>query len=175
MFGPPLMSPSLQVVTGMITPAILILAAGSLVTSTLVRIGRIVDNIRALMNRGMRMRRDGNDEAVRIIDQMLEVLLQRNDLARRALLGYYASISLFLLGSLVIALTLLFHSPLAYLGPLIVIVGGGFLFAASAALVFEVNLSSGSVRQEVQWYRMRAFDPPAEHGEKVSEAQTPPG
>jgi uncharacterized protein DUF2721 len=158
--GTPVMSPSLQIVTGMITPAILILAAGSLVTSTLVRIGRIVDNIRALMARGMDMRRIGNEKAVRIIDQQLDVLLRRSDLARRALFGYYLAISIFLLASLVIALTLLFHSPLAWLGPAFVMIGGVFLFAASASLVFEVNTSSGSMRQEIQWYRMRAFDPP---------------
>jgi len=39
--------------------------------------------------------------------------------------------------------------------------GGVFLFAGSACLVIEVNISSGSMRQEVQWYRMCAFDPPA--------------
>ncbi|MBV8172806.1 MAG: DUF2721 domain-containing protein [Candidatus Eremiobacteraeota bacterium] len=152
--------PSLQVVSAMITPAILILAAGSLVASTLVRIGRIVDNVRALIVRGQEMRRSGNDEAVAVIDQQLNTLLRRNDLTRTALICYYSAISLFLLSTLVIGFTLLFHSPLDWLGPSIVMLGGLFLFAGSAALVVEVNVSSGSTRHEVQWYRMRAFDPP---------------
>jgi len=161
MFGSGIsMLPSLQVVTGMITPAILILAAGSLVQGTLIRLGRIVDNIRALIARGLEMRLAGNEDALRLIDSHLTILLRRNDLARTALVCYYTAISLFLLSTLVIALTLLFHK-LDWLGPAIVMLGGAFLFAGSAALVIEVNVSSGSTRQEIQWYRQRAFDPPS--------------
>jgi hypothetical protein len=156
------MHPSLQVVTGMITPAILILAAGSLVSGTLVRIGRIVDNIRALIARGEMMRRAGNDNALRIVDRQLDFLLRRSDLARTALVCYYSAISLFLLSILFIGLTLLHVINQDWLGPSIVMLGGVFLFAGSACLVIEVNISSGSMRQEVQWYRVGAFDPPAE-------------
>jgi hypothetical protein len=155
--------PSLQVVSAMITPAILILAAGSLVASTLVRLGRIVDNIRALIARGQEMREAGNENAVLIVDQMLHVLLRRNDLARTALICYYTAISLFLLSTLVIGFTLLLHSKLDWVGPAIVMLGGICLFAGSAALVVEVNVSSGTTRQEVQWYHHRAFDPPHDH------------
>jgi hypothetical protein len=155
--------PSLQVVSAMITPAILILAAGSLVASTLVRLGRIVDNIRALIARGQDMREAGNESALRIVDQMLHVLLRRNDLARNALICYYTAISLFLLSTLVIGFTLLLHSKLDWIGPAIVMLGSICLFAGSAALVVEVNVSSGTTRQEVQWYHQRAFDPPHDH------------
>jgi hypothetical protein len=152
------MLPSLSVVTGMITPAILILAAGSLVSSTLVRIGRIVDQTRALIRRGEEMRRIGNHAALPLIDEQLAMLLRRGDLARNALMGFYVAIALFLLSSLAIALTLLLHSRLAWLGPAFVILGGMCLFAAAAALVVEVNLSGGSTRLEVNWYRTGAFD-----------------
>lgn len=155
------MHPSLQVVTGMITPAILILAAGSLVSGTLVRVGRIVDNIRALIARGELMRRAGNDNALRILDRQLDFLLRRSDLARTALVCYYTAISLFLLSILFIGLTLLHVINQDWLGPSIVMLGGVFLFAGSACLVIEVNISSGSMRQEVLWYRACAFDPPA--------------
>ncbi len=153
------MLPSISVVTGMITPAILILAAGSLVSSTLVRIGRIVDQTRALIGRGEDMRRIGNVRALPLIEEQLTMLLHRGDLARNALMGFYLAIALFLLSSLAIALTLLLHSTLTWLGPAFVILGGVCLFAASAALVVEVNLSGGSTRREVEWYRTRAFEP----------------
>lgn len=153
------MLPALSVVTGMITPAILILAAGSLVTSTLVRIGRIVDQTRALIKRGEEMRRIGNVAALRLIDEQLAMLLRRGDLARHALMGFYLAIALFLLSSLAIALTLLLHSSFAWLGPAFVILGGLCLFAGAASLVVEVNLSGGSTRREVEWYRTRAFEP----------------
>jgi hypothetical protein len=152
------MLPSLSVVTGMITPAILILAAGSLVSSTLVRIGRIVDQTRALIKRGEEMRRTGNIAALTLIDQQLTMLLRRGDLARNALMGFYVAIALFLLSSLAIALTLLLHSTFAWLGPAFVILGGVCLFTGAASLVVEVNLSGGSTRREVEWYRTGAFD-----------------
>ena len=152
------MLPSLSVVTGMITPAILILAAGSLVASTLVRIGRIVDGTRALIKRGEEMRRIGNLTVLPLIEEQLTMLLRRGDLARNALMGFYLAIALFLLASLAIALTLLLHSNLAWLGPAFVILGGVCLFAGAAALVVEVNLSGGSTRREVEWYRTGAFE-----------------
>jgi hypothetical protein len=151
---------SLHVVSGMITPAILILAAGSLVSSTLVRIGRIVDQTRALIARGEAMRRIGNQSALVLVDEQLDVALRRGDLARAALREYYVAISLFLLSSLVIALTILLQDRLSWVGPLIVMVGGGFLFAGSAKLVIEVNASAGSTRAEVEWYRAERFSSP---------------
>ena len=87
-------------------------------------------------------------------------LLRRSDLARNALVCYYTAISLFLLSIFIIGLTLLHVINVDWLGPAIVILGGVFLFAGSASLVVEVNISGGSTRQEVQWYRMGAFDPP---------------
>lgn len=152
------MIPSLSVVTAMITPAILILAAGSLVSSTLVRIARIVDQTRGLIQRGEEMRRIGNRAALPLIDEQLTILLRRADLARSALTGFYLAIALFLLSSLAIALTLLLHSALTWMGPAFVILGGVCLFAAAAALLVEVNLSGGSTRREVDWYRTGAFD-----------------
>jgi len=109
------------------------------------------------------MRQAGNESALRIVDQMLHVLLRRNDLARTALICYYTAISLFLLSTLVIGFTLLLHSKLDWIGPAIVMLGSICLFAGSAALVVEVNVSSGTTRQEVQWYHHRAFDPPHDH------------
>ena len=152
------MLPSLSVVTGMITPAILILAAGSLVASTLVRIGRIVDRTRALIEHGEELRRIGNVAALPLIDEQLSILLRRGDLARNALMSFYVAIALFLLSSLAIALTLLLHMTLAWLGPAFVILGGLCLFVGAAALVVEVNLSGGSTRREVDLYRSGAFE-----------------
>lgn len=166
------MLPSLSVVTGMITPAILILAAGSLVSSTLVRIGRIVDQTRALIRRGEEMRRIGNRAALPLIDEQLTILLRRADLARNALTGFYLAIALFLLSSLAIALTLLLHSTLTWLGPAFVILGGVCLFVAAAALLVEVNLSGGSTRREVDWYRTGAFEPDDAKAAKSASAQT---
>lgn len=49
--APHVQSPALAIISAMITPAILILASGNLVNSTLTRLGRIVDRTRALIDR----------------------------------------------------------------------------------------------------------------------------
>lgn len=155
----PSILPALSIVTSMITPAILILAAGSLVSSTLVRMGRIVDQIRRLVARGDELRRRGNHAGVRVLDEQLSLLLRRHDLVRRALLAYYVAISLFLLSSIAIGITHLLLTHLVWVGPAIVMLGAIFLFVGSAALVVEVNLSSGTVRREVERFQSGTVDP----------------
>jgi hypothetical protein len=152
MLTSPTLNLSMSVVSAMIAPAILILAAGSLVSSTLVRLGRVVDQTRTLIQRGEELRRTGNSVALAVVDRRIDRQLRRAELTRRALGGYYLAIGLFLLASLIIAITELLHVAL-WLGPLIIILGGAVLIGATSALVFEVNLSAGTLREEIESYR----------------------
>ncbi|MDQ6780766.1 MAG: DUF2721 domain-containing protein [Candidatus Eremiobacteraeota bacterium] len=144
----------LAIVSAMIAPAILILAAGSLVSSTLVRLGRIVDQTRALLSSGEHHRGSGDQRGLALIESRIDLQLRRAELARRALLGYYLSIFIFLLSSLLIALFEAVHlSKLFWIGPAFVILGGGVLLFATASLVVEVNISAGTLHEEVRVYR----------------------
>ena len=154
MLTQPAANPSLAIVSAMITPAILILAAGSLVSSTLVRLGRIVDQTRVLIDRGLAAKQRGDQRALAFIEAAINLQLRRADLARRALLGFYISISLFLVSSLAIALLEATRATAYYwVGPTIVMLGGGVLILATAALVIEVNISEGTLQEEVRIYR----------------------
>ena len=42
-----------------------------------------------------------------------------------------------------------------WVGPTIVMLGGGVLILATAALVIEVNISEGTLQEEVRIYRQR--------------------
>jgi hypothetical protein len=148
----------MSMVSAMITPAILILAAGSLVSSTLIRLGRVVDQTRALVSRGEELLRTGNKSAVAIVDHRIERQLRRAELARNALWGYYLAIGLFLISSVVLALTQAVLTTVHWLGPLIVLLGGVVLIIATASLVVEVGLSAGSLREEVESYRRRELE-----------------
>lgn len=143
----------------MITPAILILASGSLVSSTLVRLGRIVDQTRALIAEGQALRSAGPTPALDFVDRRIDRQLRRAELARSALLGFYIAISLFLISSVVIAITQATHAGFFWFGPIIVILGGVVLILATAALVFEVNVSAGTLHEEVESYRARELGP----------------
>lgn len=150
--------PSLEVITSMITPAILIVAGGSLVASTLVRMSGINDQARRLIVRGIDLRRAHDQAGLEFLNGQLDRLLRRNDLVRNALLWFYLAVSLFLLSSLVIGLTELLWSHLSWIGPAIVMLGAIFLFVGSASLVLEVNISSGTIRREVEMLRAGGLD-----------------
>jgi hypothetical protein len=151
----PIEYPGMAIVTAMITPAILILAAGSLVASTLVRLGRVVDQTRALIVRGDALRQAGNTAAVAIIEDRMERQLRRAELARNALWGYYLAIVLFLVSSVMIALSRIIHVRFSWIGPAFVLLGGCVLIAATSQLVVEVGLGAGSLREEVESYKRR--------------------
>lgn len=142
-------------VTAMITPAILILAAGSLVASTLVRLGRVVDQTRAFILQGQEMRKEGRTSELAVVEERIDRQLRRAELARNALWGYYVAITLFLLSSVVLAIDQATRAPFGWLGPSIVLLGGLVLMLATLALVFEVGLSAGLLREEVEVYRRR--------------------
>lgn len=142
-------------VTAMITPAILILAAGSLVASTLVRLGRVVDQTRAFILQGQEMRKEGQTSELAVVEERIDRQLRRAELARNALWGYYVAITLFLLSSVVLAIDQATRAPFGWLGPSIVLLGGLVLMLATLALVFEVGLSAGLLREEVEVYRRR--------------------
>jgi len=157
MLGPALY-PGMSVVTAMITPAILILAAGSLVASTLVRLGRVVEQTRVLIVKGQSLRAEGKLAAVAIIEGRMARQLRRAELTRNALWGYYLAIVLFLISSVTIALSQLLHTRLVWIGPAMVLAGGFMLIVATSQLVVEVGLSAGSLREEVESYKRRELD-----------------
>lgn len=148
----PLLSPGISTVSAMITPSILILAAGSLVASTLVRLGRVVDQSRALIARGAQLHGEGNTSEVALTNGRLQRLVQRAELVRRALWGYYVAIAVFLLSSISLALNEALRWHLNWLGPFLVLAGGVVLMFATFFLVIEVTLSAGSLREEVISY-----------------------
>jgi Protein of unknown function (DUF2721) len=152
-------NPDMTMISAMITPAILILAAGSLVASTLVRLGRIVDQTRALIGQGEQLRKEGKVVDLATVERRMQRQLQRAELARNALWGYYVAIALFLLSSVVLAVDQATHGPFEWLGPSITLLGGLVLMLATLTLVIEVGLSAGSLREEVEAYEKNIEKP----------------
>jgi hypothetical protein len=145
----------MSLVTAIVTPAILILAAGSLVASTIVRLGRVVDHTRTLIAQCEAARREGKKHAVEILEARMDRQLRRAELTRNALWGYYFAIVLFLISSVLIALSQVFHLTLEWIGPSMIVLGGVVLIVATSQLVIEVGMSAGSLREEVRSYKNR--------------------
>ena len=143
--------PALSIISAMITPAILILASGSLVASTLTRLGRIVDRARTLTDRLVEYRATGNAEGIHVLTEILRIYRRRSAFVARALSAYYAAIGFFIVTSLVIALTDLVRTSIAWVAVALTVAGVILLLLGTLALVVETNLASGMLGRELDF------------------------
>src|SRR5439155_21789847 len=92
-------SSALAVLSAMITPAVLISACGTLVLSTSMRLGRIVDRVRDLSDRFEQLPNIGNTEVQlekrSMIMKQLDLSASRARLLQRSLTSLYLAIGLF--------------------------------------------------------------------------------
>jgi len=139
----------LSIISAMITPAILILATGSLVASTLTRLGRIVDRARALLHDIREFRGTGDTINTVLSENWLKSYDRRAAFAERALTIYYVAIFLFVAASLAIAIDDITRGYVPWLALVLTVSGAFCLFAGTAALVLETNIATGQIRLEI--------------------------
>lgn len=139
----------LRIISAMITPAILILAAGSLVASTLTRPARIVDRARDLLDHIEEKRKTGDEGRVQTLTSWLWAYARRASLAERALTLFYIAIGSFVAASLAITIDSLTGDAIPWLSLALVVIGAGLLFAGTATLVIETNIATGQLRSEI--------------------------
>lgn len=135
----------------MITPAILILATGSLVASTLTRLGRVIDRARVVLT-FISDAQAAND--VTRAEQWLRLLKQyrrRVGLAERALTLYYVAIVLFVGASLTIAVIEVARGSIPNVALGLVVAGAVALAAGTACLAVETTLATGILRTEIRY------------------------
>lgn len=148
-FSPHLMS-SLAIISAMITPAILILASGSLVSSTLTRVGRVFDRARVIMDRMEECVRNGDPEGADIYNELLRDYRVRAALAERALTIYYAAIGFFVMSSLAIGLDNFIHDRVPWLATALTVLGAILVLLGTLALFLETNFAAGLLRREIE-------------------------
>jgi len=141
--------PGLGIISTMITPAVLILAAGNLVTSTFTRLVRISDRARWMMERLDRARAGQETAAVALYTQLLEEYRRRSILVERALSAFYLAIGLLVLASLSIALDRMLGDPAPWLPVAITVTGAIVLLVGTMSLFQETRISSGAIRKEI--------------------------
>lgn len=142
---PPGQGPEISIIAEMITPALLLMASGSLIATVLARIGRIVEYVRKIADAAQHADQRVSDE-----DRgLLNILEQRARLAEQALILYYGAVFLFVLTCLLIGLDrflghVIYAAPVAsaMLGVAVVLVASGFMVA-------ECRLAMQQLRGEV--------------------------
>ncbi len=128
------------IISQMITPAIFILACGNLVGSGIARLVRVVDRVREMASK------------LSVAD--LASFKRRAIYLERALIAYYGAIALFVVSSLLIALTVAY--PTILFVPTITTILGAFsvLYGAMNSLL-EVRIAAGMLRQEIERFETK--------------------
>jgi uncharacterized protein DUF2721 len=140
------------VLAAMITPAILMLACGTLITSTATRLARIVDRVRQLSNAfdqltsGQQV--DFVEERLAEVERQLAAHVQRSRLIQGSLTSFYVSLGIFVATSLSLALVA-FLPSLAGLSSALGLVGTLVLFYGCVLLIRETRLALTSVNSEM--------------------------
>src|SRR5436189_1266132 len=157
---------SLAVLTAMITPAVLISAAGTMILSTSTRLGRVVDRVRELSDRLRRLAGDEvtieffEEERAMLYDQ-LDKLTSRSRLLQRALTCFYFAVGVFVATSVAIGVVAFFGARGAWVPVVMGLVGAMFLFYGSILLVFEARLALSTTHAEMDfiWRTSKRFVP----------------
>ncbi len=166
--NPRAMSSTIEFLTAMITPALLISATGSLVLSTSTRLGRVVDRVRDLEQRlselitmpdhsGVPLYEKRIDTVVNLLDKVTS----RARILQRAMGAFYYGLGIFVLTSLTIAVAG-FFSAYKWLPIVFGIVGIIFLFYGSMLMLFETRMATVTVNAEMDftWALANKVAPP---------------
>ncbi len=129
----------------MLSPALLILAAGSLIAAALVRLGRVVDRVRAL----------GATTATPATPTELSQHERRASLALAAITCYFVAIGFFVAAGAAIALDRAVHDRLTWLPITLTLAGMALIVAGVAAMALESRDSASLVAADIARLRER--------------------
>jgi len=149
---------ALAVLSAMITPALLISACGTLVLSTSVRLGRVVDHVRDLSNRFEQSCVDTATPLLKekraMIMSMLEISATRARLLQRSLMSLYFAIGVFVLTTVVIgSIAAAGLNRYSWAAVVLGLVGSICLCYGSITLIVESRLALASTREEMDFLR----------------------
>ena len=169
---------ALNVLSAMITPAVLISACGTMVLSTSNRLARIVDRVRDLIGKIEELSTskeiDFPEERRIAIEGQLGIQVRRSRYIQHALTSFYVSLGTFVGTTVAIAVVSLLRSSM-WLPNLMGIGGTLVLFYGCMMLIAETRLALQSLDMEMAFTLMlsRRYQPerPVPESETVKEAQ----
>jgi hypothetical protein len=144
----------------MITPAVLISACGALILSTSVRLGRVVDRVRALSDRFEELSRKESadlvlfDERLELTFTQLDWLTTRARHLQRAMTTFYLALGLFVATTVTIGVVGISSSLIGRLYWIPVVfgmLGAGLLFVGTLLLSLEATLALRSIHSEMDF------------------------
>jgi hypothetical protein len=148
---------ALNVLSAMITPAVLISACGTLVFSTSNRLARIVDRVRELIGKIEQLSSaesiDFPEERQIEIERQLAIQVRRSRLIQHALTSFYVSLGMFVGTTVAIGIVSLFRSSM-WLPNILGIIGTLILFYGCVMLIVETRLALRAINMEMAFTLM---------------------
>jgi hypothetical protein len=140
----------------MITPAVLILASGSLILTTSQRLGRVIERVRKISQEFMQIAvTSPQEEAVEkkrmILYSLLKKSAMRCKLLTRAMTLLYIALGVFVATSLAIGVLVLTHVRYAWIPTALGLSGASLLFISSAVLIVESRLTYQTIADEIDF------------------------
>jgi hypothetical protein len=158
------LSSALEVLSAMITPAVLISACGMLVLSTSNRLVHVIERVRDLSDRFERLMEFESsklqEEKRLMLISQLELLTSRARLLQRSLTSLYSAIGIFVLTTFDIGITASSRSHrFGYAAIILGLIGTAFLCYSSMLLIIEARRAFTSTKNEMDfiWRRDRSY------------------
>ncbi|MEP7213001.1 MAG: DUF2721 domain-containing protein [Acidobacteriota bacterium] len=155
--NPNALNSTIEFLTAMVTPTLLISATGSLVLSTSTRLGRVVDRARELEKRlGEMIYVEDKSEVplyekrVEVIVDLLDKVTSRSRLLQRAMATFYYGLCLFILTSVTIAIAAFFTTYRLLPIP-IGVIGIMFIFYGSILMLRETRMATATIKAEMDF------------------------
>ena len=146
---------TVDVLTAMITPAVLISACGALILSTSLRLGRVVDRVRTLSEWFEGLAKSDiqatllEERRLMIFDQ-LDRLTSRARLLQRSITSLYSSLGILVGTSVAIGIVAL-AGTYQWIPIVLTLIAIVFLFYASILLIFEARLALAGIHAEMDF------------------------
>lgn len=155
--NPDALNSTIEFLTAMVTPTLLISATGSLVLSTSTRLGRVVDRVRELEKRLSDLITNDDKSTVALYELridtvvgLLDKVTSRARLLQRAMVTFYYGLGFFVLTSVTIAAAAFFNTYRWVPIP-VGIVGILFLFWGSILMLMETRMATATVNAEMDF------------------------
>lgn len=155
--NPNALSSTIEFLTAMITPALLISATGSMVLSTSTRLGRVIDRVRQLTCQLEDLITTGDKAKVPLYDNKLEMTFKlldkvtsRSRILQKAMVAFYNGLGFFVLTSVsigivgIIGIYRWFPIPVGLIGIL-------FLFYGSILMLREARMATDAINTEMDY------------------------
>src|SRR5687768_13862663 len=155
--NPDALNSTIEFLTAMVTPALLISATGSLVLSTSTRLGRVIDRVRQLEERLSDLIYAENKDDVPLYDKRVEVIVDlldkvtsRSRILQRAMQAFYYGLGMFVLTSVTIAIAA-FFSTYRWVPIPVGVIGIMFLFWGSMLMLRETRMATATINAEMDF------------------------